>query len=71
MCLSSRLWRAARCTISAAAKPLAELVSYNPNSSLFALEKIKKLPFANQVKVFNTGFGMWQDNVRSIEVGMI
>jgi hypothetical protein len=31
---------------------------YNPNSSLLALQNIRQLPFANQIKVFHTGFGM-------------
>jgi hypothetical protein len=41
------------------------LVDYNPNSSLLAMEKIRQLPFADQVKVFRTGFGIWQGNVRA------
>jgi len=42
------------------------LVDYNPNSSLYSLEDIRNLPFANQIKIFHTGFGMWQSNVRAI-----
>jgi hypothetical protein len=42
------------------------LVDYNQNSSLFNLESIRKLPFANQVKIFHTGFGMWHHNVNPI-----
>jgi len=42
------------------------LVDYNQNSSLLDLKSIRSLPFANQVKVFQTGFGMWQHNVRTI-----
>jgi hypothetical protein len=42
------------------------LVDYNPNSSLYSLKDIRNLPFANQIKIFHTGFGMWQSNVRSI-----
>ncbi len=42
------------------------LVDYNPNSSLYNLKDIRNLPFANQIKIFHTGFGMWQSNVRSI-----
>jgi hypothetical protein len=42
-----------------------DLVEYNPNSSLLAMEKIRQLSFASQVKVFRTGFGMWQENVRT------
>jgi hypothetical protein len=39
------------------------LVDYNQNSSLLNLEGIRKLPFADQIKVFSTGFGMWHHNV--------
>jgi hypothetical protein len=42
------------------------LVDYNQNSSLLQLESIRKLPFADQIKVFHTGFGMWQQNVIGI-----
>jgi hypothetical protein len=42
------------------------LVDYNHNSRLLALEKIKKLPFANQIKLFYAGFGMWHHNVQPI-----
>jgi hypothetical protein len=42
------------------------LVDYNPNSSLLAMDKVRQLPFAEQVKVFHTGFGMWKTNVVSI-----
>ena len=41
-------------------------VDYNPNSSLLALENLRRLPFANQIKVFHTGFGMWRHNVSSL-----
>jgi hypothetical protein len=36
------------------------LVDFNPYSSLFDLGKLAELPFANQVKVFHTGFAMWE-----------
>jgi hypothetical protein len=39
------------------------LVDYNPNSSMLDLKKLSTLSFANQVKVFYSGFGMWQNNV--------
>lgn len=42
------------------------LVDYNQNSSLLDLESIGKLPFAKQIKIFHTGFGMWHHNVRPI-----
>jgi hypothetical protein len=38
-------------------------VDYNQNSSLLDLESIRKLPFAKQIKIFHTGFGMWHHNV--------
>jgi hypothetical protein len=41
------------------------LVDYNPNSSRLEMEQIRQLPFADQVRVFRTGFGMWQENVRA------
>jgi hypothetical protein len=42
------------------------LVDYNPNSTRLSLEKIRALPFADQIRVFYAGFGMWQDNVKPI-----
>jgi predicted O-methyltransferase YrrM len=42
------------------------LVDYNQNSTSLALDNIRKLPFADQIKVFYTGFGMWKDNVKPI-----
>ena len=42
------------------------LVDYNQNSTLLGLENIRNLRFADQVKVFYTGFGMWKDNVKSL-----
>jgi hypothetical protein len=42
------------------------LVDYNQNSSLLDIESIRKLPFAEQIKVFHTGFGMWHHNVNPI-----
>jgi hypothetical protein len=44
-------------------------VDHNQNSCLLPLEKIKSLPFADQVKVFYSGFGMWQQNVIPIIQG--
>ena len=42
------------------------LVDYNPNSSKLDLQSFSSLPFANQVKVFFSGFGMWQQNVKPL-----
>jgi len=36
------------------------LVDYNPFSKLLDTEKMKKLPFAEQIKIFYTGFAMWE-----------
>jgi len=42
------------------------LIDYNQNSTLLDLESIGKLPFAKQIKIFYTGFGMWEHNVKSL-----
>jgi hypothetical protein len=42
------------------------LVDYNPNSAKFDPEKLSTLPFADQIKIFQGGFGMWRQNVDSI-----
>ena len=42
------------------------LIDYNPNSTLFALDKLKQLPFASQISIFETGFAMWKQNVTAI-----
>ena len=42
------------------------LVDYNPNSSKLDLKKISDLRFADQIKVFHSGFGMWQQNVKPL-----
>jgi hypothetical protein len=39
------------------------LIDYNPHSSLIKLPKLKQLPFANQIRIFQGGFALWQDNV--------
>jgi hypothetical protein len=45
---------------------LLVLVDYSENSKLLDLKKLGKLSFANQIKVFHTGFGMWQHNVHAV-----
>ncbi len=42
------------------------LVDYNPNSVLLDLASLAQLPFADQVKVFFSGFAMWQQNVKPL-----
>jgi hypothetical protein len=39
------------------------MVDYNPNSTLFQLDKIAQLPFASQVRIFFSGFAMWKTNL--------
>lgn len=41
------------------------LVDYNPFSKLLDIEKIKKLSFAKQIKIFYTGFAMWEKRLNS------
>jgi len=45
------------------------LVDYNPNSVLFerAIEKLKKLPFKNQIKIFKGGLAMWEEELRDLD----
>ena len=42
------------------------LVDFNPNSSLFPIDRLAELPFANQIRVFRTGFAMWQQSVAAL-----
>jgi hypothetical protein len=42
------------------------LVDDNPHGTLLDLERMAGLPFAGQVKVFFTGFAMWERNLRSL-----
>lgn len=41
------------------------LIDYNPGSTLFDPDSIRTLPFANQIKIFRSGFGMWQESMES------
>jgi hypothetical protein len=41
------------------------LVDYNPFSTLLDLEGLKQLPFARQIKILYSGFGMWQQNLEA------
>jgi hypothetical protein len=40
------------------------MVDYIPSSSLLDLEKIAALPFSDQIKVFQSGFGMWEISMK-------
>jgi hypothetical protein len=42
------------------------LVDYNPHSSKLDLQSLSKLPFAKQIKVFYSGFAMWQQNMKPV-----
>lgn len=44
------------------------LIDYNPHSSLLNMEKLMGLPFVNQLKIFITGFAMWEENLKSLEI---
>jgi hypothetical protein len=39
------------------------LIDYNPRSKFFKRARLHELPFAGQVKIFRTGFGLWQTNL--------
>ena len=42
------------------------LVDYNPNSTFFGRAKLDELPFADQVKIFRSGFGMWSNSLEDV-----
>jgi hypothetical protein len=42
------------------------LVDYNENSTLFQKQVLQALPFAGQIRLLQTGFGMWQQNVKPL-----
>lgn len=42
------------------------LVDYNPNSLKLNLGSLSKLPFAEQIRVFHSGFAMWKQNVKPL-----
>ena len=42
------------------------LIDYNPYSTLFDLNALKALPFANQIRVFRGGLAMWQTNLTAL-----
>ena len=42
------------------------LVDFNPYSQLFNLNRIKSLPFANQVRIYTGGFALWNANIRPV-----
>lgn len=42
------------------------LIDYNPHSALFDLDGLKALPFAGQIKLFHTGFAMWEQSLTGL-----
>lgn len=42
------------------------LVDYNQKSKKLQLEKLKNLSFADQIRVYKGGFGLWQENVKPL-----
>jgi hypothetical protein len=42
------------------------LIDYNPFSKHLDLNKLKELPFANQIRVFNSGFALWEQNLKKL-----
>jgi hypothetical protein len=42
------------------------LVDYNPYSKLFELDRLKELSFQDQIKIFHSGFAMWEPNLKKI-----
>ena len=42
------------------------LIDYNPHSKLFDLDKLKSLPFSDQIKIFFGGFALWQQNMMGL-----
>ena len=43
------------------------LVDYNPKSKLFGRGQLTTLPFANQVRIFRSGFAMWGSKTLTID----
>jgi len=43
------------------------LIEYNPYSSKPDLQKIKELPFSDQIKILRGGIGMWEVNLDSLD----
>lgn len=42
------------------------LIDFNTYSKIFNIEKVKALPFANQIRIFTGGFAMWNQNTKPI-----
>jgi len=42
------------------------LIDFNPYSSILKLDELRKLSFANQIRIFNGGFSLWHQNLLNI-----
>lgn len=45
---------------------LIVLIDYNPHSKLLNLGALKKLPFANQVRILKTGMAIWEESLERL-----
>jgi hypothetical protein len=45
------------------------LVDYNPHSRHLNLEKLRRLPFSRQIRIFRGGFAMWQQSLEGLHDG--
>jgi hypothetical protein len=45
---------------------LIGLIDYNPNSTKFDSSKLSQLPFKDQIRIFHTGFAIWDKKLESI-----
>ena len=43
------------------------LIDYNPHANTLNLARLARLPFASQIRLFRTGFAMWQSRVEGLE----
>lgn len=48
-------------------KILLILVEYNPHSTHLHLDKIASLPFARQIKIFYSGFAIWEKRLSALD----
>jgi hypothetical protein len=47
------------------------LVDYNPHSNLLNLDALRQLSFANQIRVWQTGFAMWERNIEALSAELL
>jgi hypothetical protein len=44
------------------------LIDYNPHSKLFDTAPLSQLPFVHQIRLFQCGLAMWEQNVRPVKL---